>query len=169
MSFEVFSIFSSGGHFVQQSGMVWAILVEDIPRNIPIMFGWKLPSGYRGYSCLKFFFIFSSGSHFVQRSRTNWAILLEDSQRNNPINSGWNLPSSYRGDVLSSKLWMTDDTQQTMDAGHRAITIAHPEHVVLRWAKNQCFTDTWMYSNNRLYTFLSTLIFGWLNKSNIAR
>ena len=29
-------MFSSGGHFVQGSGMILAILVEDPPRNIPM-------------------------------------------------------------------------------------------------------------------------------------
>ena len=36
-SFKRFSIFSSGGHFVQQSGMICAILVEGHPRNIPVI------------------------------------------------------------------------------------------------------------------------------------
>ena len=35
-SFKGFSIFSSGGHLVQQSGTVLAILVEGHPRNIPV-------------------------------------------------------------------------------------------------------------------------------------
>ena len=40
MSFGVFfSIFSSDSHFVQQSGMISTILVEDLPRNNPINFG----------------------------------------------------------------------------------------------------------------------------------
>ena len=38
MSFKVFSIFSSGGHFVQQSGTILAILVEGHPRNISVKF-----------------------------------------------------------------------------------------------------------------------------------
>ena len=33
-----FSIFSSGGHFVQRSGTVLAILVEGHLRNIPMKF-----------------------------------------------------------------------------------------------------------------------------------
>ena len=82
-----------------------------------------------------FFSIFIPGGHFVQWSRTIWAILLEDLQRNNPINFGWNLPSSYGGDVIWRKLWMTHDEQSKTDAGHRAITIVLPKHVVLRWAK----------------------------------
>ena len=35
-SFNCFSIFSSGGHLVQQSGTVSAILVEGYPRNLPV-------------------------------------------------------------------------------------------------------------------------------------
>ena len=34
MSFKGFSIFSSGGHFVQGSGTILAILLEGHPRNI---------------------------------------------------------------------------------------------------------------------------------------
>ena len=35
-SFKGFSIFSSGGHLVQWSGTVWAILVDSHLRNIPV-------------------------------------------------------------------------------------------------------------------------------------
>ena len=35
-SFKGFSIFSSGGHLVQQSGTDRAILVERMPRNISV-------------------------------------------------------------------------------------------------------------------------------------
>ena len=31
-----FSIFSSGGHFIQRSGTILAILVEGHPRNISV-------------------------------------------------------------------------------------------------------------------------------------
>ena len=34
--FTSFSIFSSGGHFVQQSRTILAILVKGHPRNIPV-------------------------------------------------------------------------------------------------------------------------------------
>ena len=36
MSFKGFSIFSSGGHFVQRSGSILAILIEGHPRNISV-------------------------------------------------------------------------------------------------------------------------------------
>ena len=36
MSSKDFSIFSSGGHFVQWSGTISAILVEGNPRNISV-------------------------------------------------------------------------------------------------------------------------------------
>ena len=36
MSFYEFSIFSSGGHFVQLSRTILAILVEGHPRNISV-------------------------------------------------------------------------------------------------------------------------------------
>ena len=35
-SFKAFSIFSSGGHLVQWSETIWAILVEGHPRNKPV-------------------------------------------------------------------------------------------------------------------------------------
>ena len=38
MSFKGFSIFSSGGHFVQQSRTILAILVEGRPKNISVIF-----------------------------------------------------------------------------------------------------------------------------------
>ena len=34
MLFKGFSIFSSGGHFVQRSGTILAILAEGHPRNV---------------------------------------------------------------------------------------------------------------------------------------
>ena len=42
-----FSIFSSGGHLVQQSGTVRAILVESHPRNLPVKL-FQNPSSRRG-------------------------------------------------------------------------------------------------------------------------
>ena len=36
MLFKDFSIFSSGGHFVYQSGTIGTILVEGNPRNISV-------------------------------------------------------------------------------------------------------------------------------------
>ena len=36
MSLKGFSILNSGGHFVQRSGTIFAILVEGHSRNIPV-------------------------------------------------------------------------------------------------------------------------------------
>ena len=36
MSFKGFTIFSSGSHFVQESGTVLAILIENYPRIISV-------------------------------------------------------------------------------------------------------------------------------------
>ena len=33
---KIFSIYSPGGHFVQQSETVWAIFVDNHLRNIPV-------------------------------------------------------------------------------------------------------------------------------------
>ena len=46
--FWVFFMFSSGGHLVQQSRMVRAILVEDNPRNILVKLLKNLSSSVRG-------------------------------------------------------------------------------------------------------------------------
>ena len=35
-SFKGFSILSSGGHLVQRSGTIWAILLEGYQRKIPV-------------------------------------------------------------------------------------------------------------------------------------
>ena len=46
--FKSFSIFSSGGHFVQRSRTILAILVKGHPRNIPVKLFWNLPTGLGG-------------------------------------------------------------------------------------------------------------------------
>ena len=33
---KLFSVYSPGGHFVQQSGTVWAVFVDSYLRNIPV-------------------------------------------------------------------------------------------------------------------------------------
>ena len=48
MSFKSFSLFSSGGHFVQQSRTIVAILVKGHPRNIPVKLFWNRPIGLGG-------------------------------------------------------------------------------------------------------------------------
>ena len=66
MSFKGVSIFSSGGHFVQQSGTILAFLVGDLPKKhfCEIILNSVHWSTRRSH--LKVFSIFSSGSHFVQ-------------------------------------------------------------------------------------------------------
>ena len=56
--------FSPGGHHVQWSGTVLAILIEGHPRNIIVTF-FNRVIGLGGVSLF-----FSAGSHFVQRSET---------------------------------------------------------------------------------------------------
>ena len=36
VAFKEFSIFSSGGHFIQQNGTVWVILVEGLMRKTSV-------------------------------------------------------------------------------------------------------------------------------------
>ena len=102
--------FNSGGHFVQRSGTVSAIL--------------RKPPKEQSYRLVEIRLVVTEQN----------VILVEDLQRNNPINFGWNSPSSYGGDIIWSKLWTTDDARQTTDSsigrttqyyyGHSAITIA---------------------------------------------
>ena len=47
-----FLIFCSGGHFVQQSGTVLAILVEGYPRNIPVKLFQNLSIGLAEVLCV---------------------------------------------------------------------------------------------------------------------
>ena len=72
---KLLSIFS---HFVQQSGIIWAIAVEGHQMIIPVKFDQNRPNGNKRQCRLKnFFSIFSPGSHLVQRSGTIWANLVE--------------------------------------------------------------------------------------------
>ena len=48
MTFKGFSIFSFGGHFVQQSGTILAILVEGHPKNISVKLFWNQAIGPGG-------------------------------------------------------------------------------------------------------------------------
>ena len=53
LSFLGFFMFSSGGHLVQQSRTVRAILVEDNPRNILVKLLKNLSSSIRGHCNFK--------------------------------------------------------------------------------------------------------------------
>ena len=180
-----FSIFSSGGHFVQRSRTIlasleklhWGIIRMKLFWNRPIGLGENvvlqvflflalaaifsaeqnhfsnfgkrsskehscdiiLKSAHwpRRRCCLKGFFIFSSDGHFVQQSGTILAILGKGLQGNICVKLFWNWTSGLGGDVLWMNCWRhtTDDGWLTTNAGHRVITIAHLEHLVLRWAK----------------------------------
>ena len=82
MSFKGFSIFSSGGHFVQWSGMIFAILVKGHPWNISVKYFGIGPLVSEEMSFKAFFSNFSSGGNFVQWSRTILTILVENYPRN---------------------------------------------------------------------------------------
>ena len=76
MSFKEFSILSSGGHFVQQSGTFLATLVEGNPRNISVKL-FEIGPLAKEMSFKGFFLFFSSGGHFVQQSGKYLAILVQ--------------------------------------------------------------------------------------------
>ena len=61
------------------------------------------------------------------------------SPKEHPCKVSSRLAQCFRRRRCLKKL-LTDHRQRTPDAGRRAITIAHSEHFVLRWAKNDDFT-----------------------------
>ena len=86
--FKIFSIFSSGGHLVNRSGTILAILVGRPLSNIPMKFESHWPKGSGGvsfYGNYPRFSILSSGGHFVHRSGTVLAILVEGYLSNIPM------------------------------------------------------------------------------------
>jgi len=64
----------------------------------------------------------------MQPIRTIWTILVGDHPGIIPVKFGQNPMSSVRGEGVLVKKFTHD--------GQRPVTIAHPEHFVLRWAKN---------------------------------
>ena len=80
----------------------------------------------------KIFQVFSLGCHSNQSSSWNsnlWSFLKVHHPRIISVKFHWNLLAGFRGeDFLSNCSWT--------DASQWSITIAHPENVVLRWAKN---------------------------------
>ena len=88
MTFKDFSVYSSGGHLVYQSGTILAILVGSHLGNIPMKFESHWPAVSGGVSFLSKLFtihMFSSGGHFVHRSETVLAILVEGHLSNIPM------------------------------------------------------------------------------------
>ena len=82
---KIFLIWSSGDHFVQQSGTICAILVEGIMSYFFCEIILKLDQWFKRRCRLKIFLIWSSDGPFVQRSKTICAILVEGIMRNNSV------------------------------------------------------------------------------------
>ena len=61
--------------------------------------------------------------------------------------SSW-LAQWFRRRRCLKKLWTTHDGRRTTDAGHWAITKAHHEHFVLRWAKKDWLNGVFAASNS---------------------
>ena len=72
MSFKGVSIFSSGGNFVQQSGTILALLVEDHPNKQFCDIILKSVRWSRR-SHIKVFLLFSSGGHFVSAEQNDFS------------------------------------------------------------------------------------------------
>ena len=100
MSFKGVSIFSSGGHFVQQSRKILAFLVDDHPKEHFREIILESVHWYRRRSHLKVFLFFFSGSHFVQWSRMILAILVEGHPKNISVKLFGNQATGLRGDVI---------------------------------------------------------------------
>ena len=81
---KIFLIWSSGSHFVQQSGTICEILVDGIMRNICEII-LNLDQWFRRRCVLKIFLIWSSGAHFVEPNGTICAIMVEGIMRNNSL------------------------------------------------------------------------------------
>ena len=80
------------------------------------------------------------GCHGNQTNGWNsisWTTLVELYPRNIPAKFHQDWPSGFRRRRCLKKLWTTDDARRTTDDGHWAITKAHHEHFVLRWAKQE--------------------------------
>jgi len=71
----------------------------------------------------------------MQPTETIWTPLVGDHPGIIPVKFGQNQMRGFRGeDVLVKKF--THYALRTTDDGQRPVTIAHPEHFVLRWASN---------------------------------
>ena len=89
----------------------------------------------------KIFKVFSIGCHGNQSSSGNsylWSILKVHQPKIISVKFHWNLLAGFRGEDFLSNCSRTDGrTHGRTDAGRWSITIAHPEHVVLRWANKK--------------------------------
>ena len=91
----------------------------------------------------KIFKVFSLCCHGNQSSPWNsnlWSILKVHHLRIISVKFHWNLLGGFRGEEFLSNCSRTDGREDGRTGGRtdgrRSITIAHPEHYVLRWAKN---------------------------------
>ena len=103
---DFFSIFSSGGHFVQPSRTFLPVLVKDHKRNTSVKLLWNRDTGSRGDVFWRFFSIFSSGSHFVQPSGAILVILVEGHWWNTSVQIFWNQAIGQVLDVVEDFLFL---------------------------------------------------------------
>ena len=80
ISFEDFSIFSFGGHFVLWSQAIWEIFVGPYKEHLWYII-LNLNQWLRNFF-QKLFFIYSSGDHLAQWNGTIKVILVEGIRRN---------------------------------------------------------------------------------------
>ena len=104
----------------------------------------------------KIFKVFSFGCHGNQSSSqisNLWSFMKVHHPKIISVKFHWNLLASFRGEDFLSNCSQTDrQTHRRPNDGHCLITIAHPEHIVLRWAKisvvnpfplNDTFSQVW--------------------------
>ena len=111
--------------------IIWSILVEGLYIMLHAKYESSSPYGL-GQEDFK---VFSFGCHGNQSSSWNsylWSILKVHHPRIISVKFHWNLLAGFRGEDFLSNCSRTD---KWTDARQWSITIAHPEHVVLRWAK----------------------------------
>ena len=90
-------IFSSGGHFVHQSGTVLTILVVGYLSNIRMKFEWYRPKSIED-AAFKDFSIFSSGGQLVYQSGMVIAILVGRNLGMIPVKLESHWPKDLGGD-----------------------------------------------------------------------
>ena len=98
----LFSILNSGGHLVQWSETILAILVQSHERYISVKLFWNWAISMRGDVIWWFISIFSSGGHLVQWSETILAILVQGHLKNISVKLFCNWDIKLRRDVVQS-------------------------------------------------------------------
>ena len=103
----------------------------------------------------KVFEVFSFSCHGNKSSSRNsnlWSFLKVHHPRIISVKFHWNLLAGFRGEDFLSNCSRADGrAARRTDAKQWSITIAHPENVVLRWAKKKSFENIVVKGENAGY------------------